>query len=173
MRSSAATPSVSSSIEAVFADDDAFHTWYEAALPRVFRYVPSLRPRSCLGRGADPGTATLLDDGRVLVAGGGLSGSVVAEIYDPASGTHAPRAYRGRTATGASSSWAAGPRLLILRLARCMTPANPNHASGAATAPSLSEVRALTFTHPAVQVPITRISAGAGSLCHQWAKRPW
>jgi DNA-directed RNA polymerase specialized sigma24 family protein len=39
MRSSAAAPSVSSSIEAVFADDDAFHAWYEAALPRVFRYV--------------------------------------------------------------------------------------------------------------------------------------
>ena len=39
MRSSAAAPSVSSSIEAVFADEDAFRAWYEAALPRVFRYV--------------------------------------------------------------------------------------------------------------------------------------
>lgn len=39
MRSSAAAPSVPSSIEAVFADEAAFGVWYESALPRVYRYV--------------------------------------------------------------------------------------------------------------------------------------
>jgi hypothetical protein len=37
MRSSAAASSVTSSIEAVFADEDAFRVWYETALPRVHR----------------------------------------------------------------------------------------------------------------------------------------
>jgi RNA polymerase sigma-70 factor (ECF subfamily) len=39
MRSSVAAPSVTSSIEAVFADEDAFRAWYETALPRVHRYL--------------------------------------------------------------------------------------------------------------------------------------
>jgi RNA polymerase sigma-70 factor (ECF subfamily) len=39
MRSSVAAPSVSSSIEAVFADEAAFRAWYEYALPRVHRYL--------------------------------------------------------------------------------------------------------------------------------------
>jgi RNA polymerase sigma-70 factor (ECF subfamily) len=39
MRSSVAAPSVTSSIEAVFADEAAFRAWYEAALPRVHRYL--------------------------------------------------------------------------------------------------------------------------------------
>jgi RNA polymerase sigma-70 factor (ECF subfamily) len=39
MRSSVAAPSVSSSIDAVFADEEAFRAWYEYALPRVHRYL--------------------------------------------------------------------------------------------------------------------------------------
>jgi hypothetical protein len=35
-------------------------------------------------------TATLLDDGRVLVAGGVVAGAPSAEVYDPASGTFGP-----------------------------------------------------------------------------------
>lgn len=39
MRSSMAVPGVTSSIEAVFADEAAFRAWYEYALPRVHRYL--------------------------------------------------------------------------------------------------------------------------------------
>jgi len=34
-----AAPAASTTIEAVFADEDAFRAWYDAALPRVHRYL--------------------------------------------------------------------------------------------------------------------------------------
>lgn len=39
MGSSVAAPRVTSSLEAVFADEAAFRAWYEDALPRVHRYL--------------------------------------------------------------------------------------------------------------------------------------
>lgn len=74
---------------------------------RTWTSIPD--PVSAVGTG----TVTLLADGRVLAAGGGLSGTVLAEIYDPASGTWTPTPSMAYPHAYHSASLLADGRVLV------------------------------------------------------------
>jgi hypothetical protein len=58
------------------------------------------------------GTATLLLDGRVLVAGGGSNGTS-AELYDPATGTWSPTGSMSVGRAGFTATRLADGRVLV------------------------------------------------------------
>jgi hypothetical protein len=68
-------------------------------------------PTGTMGTARSGSTATLLKDGRVLVAGGSLSGS--AEIYDPRKGSFTPAGFMTTSRVGQTATLLKDGRVLI------------------------------------------------------------